>query len=168
MNNQIDNQNSKHKHLTLSQRIAIELGLTKGLTLRAIALSIGKDLMRSNGLSNGTAANLPKNPESIVRTTIPVIYMTFVLKNATVAARSATRKNAPASVINSNLPLAVHWLYHLMYATAVTYPKYATIQGITTVPTKRMFGICLFSRTPAAGSICLPNSFRNWMHSFLH
>lgn len=43
MNNQIDNQNSKHKHLTLSQRIAIELGLTKGLTFRAIALSIGKD-----------------------------------------------------------------------------------------------------------------------------
>lgn len=43
MNNYIDNKKSKHKHLTQSQRVLIELGLTKGMTFRAIAADIGKD-----------------------------------------------------------------------------------------------------------------------------
>ena len=43
MKNHNDNQKGKHKHLTQSQRILIELGLTKGMTFRSIAKDIGKD-----------------------------------------------------------------------------------------------------------------------------
>ena len=41
--NNIDNQNAKNKHLTLTQRINIELGLSRNYTFRRIAEYIGKD-----------------------------------------------------------------------------------------------------------------------------
>lgn len=43
MNKHDDNRTNKNKHLTLSQRISIELGLTNGDTFRAIAKTINKD-----------------------------------------------------------------------------------------------------------------------------